>query len=158
VTASDVLHGWQRSYGGCRCDVCREGVRVRTAERRASRRGLTPVPPAPSNRQYVADSPGPCVAAVRRDLDGLGDLAGWEYLAAGALAMARILDSGGNVPTWPAAAKQLMASMAALHKEAAPKRGWLAEVQKMSSRPDAGTVSRRPQPSSRRGSRQSSGS
>ena len=84
--------------------------------------------------------PGPVVAAVCRDLDGLGDLTGWQYLAAAALAMARILDSGQNVPTWPAAVKQLMSVMATLHKEAEPRRGRLAEVQAMSrsSRPEAG--------------------
>jgi hypothetical protein len=75
----------------------------------------------------------------QRDLDGLGDLTGWQYLAEGAIAMARILDSDGNIPTMPAAAKQLASLMATLHKEAAPKRGRLSAVQKMSaSRPDAG--------------------
>ena len=55
--------------------------------------------------------------------------------------MARILDSDGNVPAWPAAAKQLASLMATLHKEAAQRRGRLAAVQAMAGprdKPDAG--------------------
>ena len=71
------------------------------------------------------------VAAVRADLAGLGDVRGWQWAAAGAVAMARILDDRRLVSTQPAAAKQLERLMGVLHREAAPKRGRLAAVQKM---------------------------
>jgi len=80
------------------------------------------------------------VAAVHTELATLGDLTGHQALAAAAVALARILDSGQNVPTWPAAVKQLAALMATLHREAEPRRGRLQAVQVMSkpSRPGAG--------------------
>ncbi len=136
---AELPHGRSRyRHHGCRCEVCVAANRVYMRDLRARKRGLTPVPVA----DMVADLPqsGPVVAAVRRDLDGLGDLTGWEYLAASAVAMARILDSDGNIPTWPAAAKQLMSVMDTLHREAAPKQGTLAAIQAMSrsSRPGAG--------------------
>jgi hypothetical protein len=144
-----VEHGRGGYQRGCRCDVCRAGQRDYVAAQRARRRGLQPVQivnhPDLANQDHGTDLPaaevGPVVAAVRRDLDRLGDLTGWEYLAAAAVPMARILDSGENVPTWPAAAKQLASLMDTLHKEATPKYGRLAEIQAMSAhppRPDAG--------------------
>jgi hypothetical protein len=144
-------HG--HSYGYKRgCDLCRSEAAQAKRELRARKRGLTSVPnrthasdlpraEPPSNANYGSDLVGPCVAAVHAELATLGDLTGHETLAAGAVAMARILDSGQNVPTWPAAAKQLMSAMNTLHKEAEPKRGTLAAIQAMSrhpSRPGAG--------------------
>jgi hypothetical protein len=145
-------HGWQAYNRGCRCAVCREGVRVRVAQRRAQRRGLTPVPslpaePNPMDTVVGGDvlngraepgqkrlEPGPCVLAVRADLESLGDLTGHQVLAACATALARVLDSGQNLPSWPSAVKQLTAVMDMLHAQAAPRPGRLAAVQKLSDR------------------------
>jgi hypothetical protein len=132
-------HG--HSYGyKVGCELCRTEAAQAKRELRARKRGLTAVPSAPVAAPVPAEAVGPVVAAVRRDLDGLGDLTGWQYLAAAAIQMGRILDSGGNVPTQPAAAEQLASLMDTLHREAAPRRGRLAAVQAMSkpSRPDAG--------------------
>jgi len=146
MAVSESPHGRSRyRHHGCRCVVCVEANRVYMRGLRARKRGLTPVPLA----ETLADRPpsisaetsGPVVAAVRRDLERLGDLTGWEYLAAAAIAMARILDHPGAVTTQPAAAKQLMSLMDTLRENAAPKRGKLAAIQAMSrhpSRPDAG--------------------
>jgi hypothetical protein len=78
------------------------------------------------------------VAAVRADIAGLGELRGYQWAAAAAVAMARILDSGGNVPTWPSAAKQLASLLATLHQNAVPRRSRLGVISKMVERPDAG--------------------
>jgi hypothetical protein len=120
-----VSHGRSRYARGCRCSVCTQAQRDYLRAYRGRKRRLRPVPllpddVAPSGQNYV---PGPCVAAVHAELATLGDLRGWQVLAAGAVAMARILDSGENVPTWPAAVKQLASLMETLHREAAPKRG-----------------------------------
>lgn len=141
-------HGRNGYLRGCRCDVCRTGQREYIAAQRARKRALRPVPALPAaepetsqaTSTAAAETIGPVVAAVRAELATLGDLTGHQTLAAGAVAMARILDSNGNVPTWPAAVKQLASLMATLHKEGAPKRGRLAAVQQMSasSRPGAG--------------------
>jgi hypothetical protein len=133
-----VEHGWQQYYRGCRCAVCREGVRLRVAERRAAKRTLTPVPavPVPAQDEPLAE-PGPCVRAVRAELDGLGDLTGWQGLAAAAVAMARILDHPGAVTTQPAACRQLMSLMETLHKVADVPRRRLKSIEKMMERPDA---------------------
>jgi hypothetical protein len=124
--------------------VCVEACRVYMREHRARKRGLTPVPPIGADPQTamtpVQDwTPGPVVAAVQADLHRLGDLTGWQALAAGAVAMARILDDHRLASTQPAAVKQLASLLEMLHREAAPKRGRLAAMQKMaaSSRPDA---------------------
>jgi hypothetical protein len=139
-----VEHGWQQYYRGCRCAVCREGVRLRVAERRAAKRTLTPLPmPAqvgeiqPPVRNLT---PGPVVASVRAELATLGDLTGWQGLAAAAVAMAHILDSPGAVTTQPAACRQLMSLLDVLHKHADVPKRRLEAVSKMarSSRPDAG--------------------
>jgi hypothetical protein len=141
-----VSHGRSRYAKGCRCSVCKQAQRDYLRAYRGRKRALRPVPAspvepagvAPSAQDYVS---GPCVAAVHAELATLGDLTSHQTLAASAVAMARILDSGENVPTWPAAAKQLMSAMNTLHEEAAPKRGTLAAIQAMSrhpARPDAG--------------------
>jgi hypothetical protein len=49
--------------------------------------------------------------------------------------MARILDDHRLASTQPAAVKQLASLLEMLHREAAPKRGRLAAVQKMSGPP-----------------------
>jgi hypothetical protein len=81
-----------------------------------------------------AQQEGAVVAALRADLAGFGDLAGWGWLAEGALAMARILDDPRHVPTQPSAAKQLASLLDTLHHEAVPRRGRLHAVQQMSDR------------------------
>jgi hypothetical protein len=135
-----VEHGWQEYYRGCRCAVCREGVRLRVAERRAAKRTLTPLPavPVPAQDEPLPE-PGPCVRAVRAELDGLG-LSGYEGLAAAAICMAHILDNPGATATQPSACRQLMSLLDVLHKHADVPRRRLEAVTKMSSRsrPDAG--------------------
>jgi hypothetical protein len=133
-------HGYQRYYRGCRCAVCREGVRVHKAELRARKRGLTPVPPLVSAQTGTQAEPGPVVAAVRADVDRLGVRESQRALCAAAEAMARILDNPLLATTQPSACGKLMQIMTELHKSAAPQRGRLAVVQQMapSSRPDAG--------------------
>jgi hypothetical protein len=139
-----VEHGWQQYYRGCRCAVCREGVRLRVAERRAAKRTLTPVPAPPAEDAGVPnetpapnDAPGPVVAAVQAELATLGDLTGWQGLAAAAVAMAHILDHPGAVTTQPAACRQLMSLLDVLHKHADVPKRRLEAVAKMarSSRP-----------------------
>jgi hypothetical protein len=103
------------------------------AERTARKRGLTPVPAA-DGTPTVADAPGPVQAAVRADLASLGDLTGNQALAAAALAMSRILDDPRQVTTQPSAVRQLMALLAALRREVAPKPGRLRVVQEMIDR------------------------
>jgi hypothetical protein len=147
-TPEERPHGYQRYYRGCRCDVCREGVRVHTAQLRARRRGLAPVPSPPA-RAAVPDQPdhddviasGPCVAAVRAEVARLG-VASERVLCAAAEQMAAILDNPLLATTQPAACGKLMQIMAELRKSAAPQRGHLAAVQTMSAsargKPDAG--------------------
>jgi len=48
--------------------------------------------------------------------------------------MARILDDPRQVTTQPSAATKFESLMAALHRGAEQRKGWLAEVQSMSSR------------------------
>jgi hypothetical protein len=102
-------------------------------EHRARKRGLTPVPV--DETPTVADAAGLVVAAVQADLAALGDLTGFQALAAGAVAMGRILDNPRWVTTQPSAAKQLASLMAVLHRAAGPqRRGRLAVVQQMTDR------------------------
>jgi hypothetical protein len=126
-------HGGRRYKPGC------ESCRVEAAERkralRARKRGLAPLPPLPAEEPADAPEPaaGPVVLAVTADLASLGDLTGWRALAAGALAMARILDDPRQVTTQPSAVRQLMSLMGVLRREAAPRPGRLAAVQALST-------------------------
>jgi hypothetical protein len=103
-------HGRNGYLHGCRCDVCRAGQRECIAAQRARRRALRPVAPLPTatnvaptapdasdDQRQASDgatnaAPGPCVAAVRADIAGLGELRGYQWAAACAVAMAQILD------------------------------------------------------------------
>jgi hypothetical protein len=125
-------HGSRAGYAkhGCRCELCREAQQRYQREYRRRKRLLQPVVLAPVAPEPVAA--GPVVAAVEADIGGLGELRGYRALAAAAVAMARILDSDGHVPTMPAAAKQLASLLDTLHREAGPRRGRLAVVQEMS--------------------------
>jgi hypothetical protein len=97
--SSELPHGRSRyRHDGCRCATCIDANRLYMREHRARKRSLTAVP-ADEKPTVVAEAVGPVVAAVQADIAALGDLTGYEALAAGAVAMARILDSGGNVPT-----------------------------------------------------------
>jgi hypothetical protein len=136
-----VSHGRSQYAKGCRCSVCKQAQRDYLRAYRGRKRALRPVL-APENcyqdgGNSVAEAAGAVVAAVRADLATLGDLTGWQYLAAGAISMARILDHPGAVTTQPAAVKQLMSLMDTLHKSAAPQRGRLAVVQEMSRHPSS---------------------
>jgi hypothetical protein len=149
MTASVPPHGRSRyRHHGCRCDVCIESNRLYMRELRARKRGLTPVPSVPladtvqrveQFQTVPAETAGPVVRAVEADIAGLGELRGYQSLAAAAIAMARILDDHRLATTAPSAAKQLASLLETLHRAAPPKRGRLAVVQKMapSSRPDA---------------------
>jgi hypothetical protein len=134
--SDEAPHGRTRYRNhGCRCDVCKEANKLYMRELRARKRSLTPLPATSGKDFPVETAPvGRVVAAVQADLAALGDLTGYQALAAGAVAMARILDSDGNVPTWPSAAKQLASLMAVLHRQAAPRPGRLQLVQAMSDR------------------------
>jgi bacterioferritin-associated ferredoxin len=149
TAASELPHGRSRyTHAGCRCGVCREAMRVYVAGRRAAKRGLAPVPVANATeavadvRQDVATAQncavGPCVAAVREVLAELPLPPGYEVEAAAAEAMARILDDHRLATTAPSACRQLAQVMDRLRKAAEPRRGRLAAISKMSSRPDAG--------------------
>ena len=149
--AAELPHGWRRYYQGCRCDVCRDGVRVHVAERRAERRGLRPVPdvPVPDGTETVADvrqdaapvpdgTPGPCVRAVRLQTARMGVREAQPVLCAVAECMAAILDDRRQVTTMPSACRQLMSVMAELHKGMDTRQSRLRVVQKMMERPDDG--------------------
>jgi hypothetical protein len=114
--------------------LCREAQQAYQREYRRRKRVLQPVTLAPPVAPEQVEA-GPVVAAVEADLAGLGDLGGYQWAAAAAVAMARILDSEGNVPTKPSAAKQLASLMNTLHREAAPRRGRLQVIQQMTDRP-----------------------
>lgn len=129
-----MRHGTRAGYArhGCRCELCREAQQAYQREYRRRKRVLQPVVLTVDNPDGAEPVAGPVVAAVQADIAGLGDLAaGYRALAAAAVAMARILDSDGNVPTMPAAAKQLASLLDTLRREAAPRRGRLASVQAM---------------------------
>jgi hypothetical protein len=131
------MHG--HSYGyKVGCDLCRTQAAEKKRQQRARKRGLASVPSLPAE-PVSAEIAGPVVAAVQADIAGLGELGLYQCLAAGAVAMARILDDHRLASTQPAAVKQLASLLEMLHREAAPKRGRLAAVQKMSasSRPHA---------------------
>ena len=132
-----MKHGHSAGYK-VGCDLCRDEAAQAKRELRARKRGLTSVPSPQAESSATVEAPGPVVAAVQADLAGLGELTGWQALSAAAVAMARILDSDGNVPTWPAAAKELTLLLNMLHREAAPKRTRLARVQAMTARSDPG--------------------
>jgi hypothetical protein len=110
-------------------------------ELRARKRTLTPLPAAPVAAQdEPLAEPGPCVAAVRAELDGMG-LSGYEGEQAAAICMAHILDNPGAVTTQPAACRQLVSLLERLHKVADVPRRRLEAVSKMarsSERPGAG--------------------
>ena len=131
--SDELPHGRGRyRRRGCRCAVCMEANKLYMRELRARKRGLTPVPPVEA--PTVAEAAGPVVAAVRADIAALGDLTGYRSLAAGAVAMARILDDPRQVTTQPSAAKQLTSLLEVLRREAAPRPGRLRAVQAMTDR------------------------
>jgi hypothetical protein len=142
----ELPHGRSRyRHHGCRCEVCVEANRLYMRELRARKRTLTPLAPVAAQDEPLATvanetvEPGPCVRAVRAELDGLG-LAGYEGEQAAAICMAHILDNPGAVTTQPAACRQLVSLLERLHKVADVPRRRLEAVTKMvrSSRPDAG--------------------
>jgi hypothetical protein len=131
--SDEIPHGRNRYHRhGCRCDVCKEANKLHMRELRARKRTLTPLPAGADGTPTVAV--GPVVAAVQADLASMGDLTGYQALAAAAVAMARILDSKGCVTTQPSAAKQLVSLLEVLHRRVAPKPGRLRAVQDMIDR------------------------
>jgi hypothetical protein len=132
-----VEHGWRNYYRGCRCPVCRDGVRVHVAEYRARRRGLTAVPAAagvpnvtPGPATPVGNpTPGACELATLAELESLPAASSHQALAAAALCMARILDNRLALTTQPSACRQLTQVMVLLRRASAPTRGRLAALE-----------------------------
>jgi hypothetical protein len=123
MTASEPPHGRSRyRHQGCRCDVCIEANRLYMRELRARKRGLRPVPTLPTDpnesgavadvRQDAAPdpngSPGPCVAAVRADVERLGVAQSERAMRTAAEAMAHILDNPLLATTQPPACGKLL--------------------------------------------------
>ena len=130
--SDELPHGRSRyRHHGCRCATCIEANKLYMRDLRARQRGLTPVPPGESP---LAAAPGRVVAAVQADLETFGDLTGNQALAAGALAMARILDDPRQVTTQPSAVRQLVSLLEVLRRSVAPRPGRLAVVQDMTTR------------------------
>jgi len=133
-------YGWVNG-----CVVCREESKLKKRRERAKKRGLEVVDTAPVRRAGsipeidhvdVVTEPeaGPCVSAVRRQVEDLGVADREPVLCAAAESMARILDNPNLATTQPSAVRQLMAITAELHRVATPKPGKLAVVQAMTSR------------------------
>jgi hypothetical protein len=122
------------------CGPCRLHAAERKRALRARKRGLEPLPALPaevpdaSATGDTAPEPGPVVAAVQADILTMGDLTGWQWAAAAAVAMARILDDPRQVPTQPSAVRQLMSLLAALRREVTPRPARLRAVQDMIDR------------------------
>jgi hypothetical protein len=127
-----VTHGTQRSYvAGCRCKDCKEAHRAAARdyrERRAS--GLTPASVVPIRSAVVSEpsGPGAVESAVKAELAGLSQAQVQPALAAGALAMGRVLDSRAD-SSKPAAARMLVRLLDELHAASARRpRGGLHRV------------------------------
>ncbi len=143
MTTPALPHGRSRyRHHGCRCEVCIESNRVYMRELRARKRGLAPVPSDTrkplselTEEQVVGDlPPGPCVLAVRAQVERLGVRESEPALCAAAESMAAILDNRLLVTTQPSAAGKLMQIVKELHRVAAPRQSRLAAVSAMSAR------------------------
>jgi hypothetical protein len=124
-------HGTRRGYNdGCRCDECKDAQRLyqrRYRERRTNGITQTPVVQLPQPELGA----GPVESGVTAEIGGLA-AAARPGLAATALALARIMDNPRAVNQQPAAARQLVAILAVLSKQA-HRRGELAIVKSMTS-------------------------
>jgi hypothetical protein len=129
----DEVHDRARYRRGCRCGVCRAANRAYQRERRAS---VAPKLSTAVDSSTVSGAVTPTVSAVTdavtAELTLLGPH-GRPGLAAGALAMAKILDDPDAVPQHPAAAGRLFAVLEELHVHAPRRGGKLAAVRRMTS-------------------------
>jgi hypothetical protein len=95
-------HGTRSRYVlGCRCPDCKEANKLHMRDLRAKRRGL-PTPPRsgePVRAWQPPTEPGPVELAVREELATLSASETRLSAVAGALQMARILDSPDQYPT-----------------------------------------------------------
>ena len=125
---ADEVHNRARYRRGCRCGVCRAANRTYQRERRASAapKLCTAVP----NSDTTGDVTSCVSAAVTEELLLIGPH-GRPGLAAGALAMAKILDDPCAVPQHPAAAGRLFDVLEELHRCAPRQGGKLAAVRRM---------------------------
>lgn len=135
-------HGTRACYvGGCRRVECRAAESAYQRERRHSApRKLSAVstlasPPASAP---LPDEPGRVEAAVLAEIEGLATAEKRPGLAQAALAMARILDSPLNTAQQPQAGARLESMLDKLRKGADSRKGWLADVRRMTPRNQAG--------------------
>jgi hypothetical protein len=127
-------HGRSGYKGGCRCDVCRSGqasyqARYRDRVVNGETRPLSSAPVAP---ELPPAGPGPVEQATEVELASLPAAQERLALAAGALAMARVLDHPRAHSSKPAAAKVLVMVLDELRKGSARgRRGSLSAVRAM---------------------------
>lgn len=136
-----VEHGTRSMYiTGCRCSGCKlaESEYQRGRRRRGIKPGKTlasvPVLPVTANSEQSkvpVQPPGPVEAGVLAELEGLTAAARRPGLVQGALAMARLLDSPLNVPQHAPAMARLQAALDELRRGADSRKGWLADVRRM---------------------------
>lgn len=124
---SDEVHNRARYRRGCRCGLCRSANRAYEREWRAS---AAPKLCAAVAISTAAEDVTSCVSAVIAELTLIGPH-GRPGLAAGALAMAKILDDPCAVPQHPAAAGRLFDVLDELHRCAPRRGGKLAVVRRM---------------------------
>ena len=128
-------HGTRRRYvEGCRCEDCTQANRVYFRRRRAAK-GLPPtaVDPLPAAGASQSAERGPVESAVEAEIAGLAESR--PGLAAGALALARVLDNPRAVSSQPTAAKVLASLLDKLHSASARgRRGNLASVRTMTQK------------------------
>jgi hypothetical protein len=129
----DEVHDRARYRRGCRCGACRAANRLYQRERRA---GSGDANASPAVSSAVSGAVTPAVSAVSDAVTAELTMLGPHTrpgLAAGALAMARILDDPCAVPQHPAAAGRLFAVLEELHVHAPRRAGKLAAVRRLTS-------------------------
>jgi hypothetical protein len=148
-----TVHGLRSSYkAGCRCDLCKQAEAAYKRDLRRRQRedvGLYVTPAVPSlslvtgggaacpdlksehlTSENAANTGGAVESAVALEIEGLG-AHHRPGLAAGALAMGRLLDNPKAVSTWPAAAAKLAHILDMLRRNSAGTKPKLASVREM---------------------------
>jgi hypothetical protein len=139
----EYAHGSRQSYKrGCRCDLCKQAEReykkdLRQRQREAVGEFVTPsvtlslVSGSGSDfKSHPVSGSGAVESAVALEIDELGPHQR-PGLAAGALAMARILDNPKAVSTQPAAAAKLAQILETLRRTSTATKPKLASVRQM---------------------------
>jgi hypothetical protein len=133
-----------RYLSGCRCVECKrvqsaylKAYRARRKQAGGKPKQLTPVSML-SPKRTAPDPVGPVEAGALAELEVLTTAAKRPGLAAGALAMARLMDSPTNTAQWPAAQARLQAALSELRKGADSRTSWLTSVRAMTPRDVAG--------------------